>query len=145
YEIFETMNDRGLSLTPTEMLKGYLLSNLGSPEDVTRADDVWRDEIQRLAEIDKAADSDFFKSWLRASYAESIRDRKRDAVPQDFDLIGTQFHRWVRDNSGSIGLCNRADFGRFVSRDFVRTARHFELITQASSTPAVGLEDVYFD
>ena len=145
YEIFETMNDRGLSLTPTEMLKGYLLSNLGSPDDVKRADDFWRDEIQRLAEIDKAADSDFFKSWLRASYAESIRDRKRDAVPKDFDLIGTQFHRWVRDNSGSIGLHNRADFGRFVSRDFVRTARHFELITQASSTPTVGLEDVYFD
>src|SRR4030067_1741811 len=26
YTIFETMNDRGLSLTPTELLKGYLLS-----------------------------------------------------------------------------------------------------------------------
>jgi uncharacterized protein with ParB-like and HNH nuclease domain len=26
YTIFETMNDRGLNLTPTEMLKGYLLS-----------------------------------------------------------------------------------------------------------------------
>ena len=28
YTIFETMNDRGLNLTSTEMLKGYLLSNL---------------------------------------------------------------------------------------------------------------------
>lgn len=145
YEIFETMNDRGLSLTPTEMLKGYLLSNLGSPADVSQADDLWRDEIQRLGEIDKAADSDFFKSWLRASYAESIRDRKRDAVPQDYDLVGTQFHRWVRDNSESIGLSNRADFRRFVSRDFVRMARHFEIIAQASSTLTPGLEAVYFD
>ena len=145
YEIFETMNDRGLSLTPTEMLKGYLLSNLGSPEDVRRADDIWRGEVQRLAEIDRTADSDFFKSWLRASYAESVRDRRRDAVPQDYDLVGTQFHRWVRDNSGSMGLLNRADFGRFVSRDFVRMARHFERIAQASSTLTPGLEDVYFD
>ena len=29
YTIFETMNDRGLSLTPTDMLKGYLLANIG--------------------------------------------------------------------------------------------------------------------
>ena len=28
YTIFETMNDRGLSLTPTDMLKGYLLAKI---------------------------------------------------------------------------------------------------------------------
>ena len=28
YTIFETMNDRGLSLTPADMLKGYLLANI---------------------------------------------------------------------------------------------------------------------
>src|SRR3990170_4301007 len=28
YTIFETMNDRGLSLGPTDMLKGYLLANI---------------------------------------------------------------------------------------------------------------------
>lgn len=28
YIIFETMNDRGLSLSPTEMLKGFLLANI---------------------------------------------------------------------------------------------------------------------
>lgn len=28
YAIFETMNDRGLSLTPTDMLKGFLLVNI---------------------------------------------------------------------------------------------------------------------
>ena len=31
YTIFETMNDRGLNLTPTEMLKGYLLTHLKDP------------------------------------------------------------------------------------------------------------------
>ena len=29
------------------------------------------------------------KSWLRSQYANSIRERKRGAAPQDFDLIGT--------------------------------------------------------
>ena len=34
YTIFETMNDRGLSLSPTDMLKGYLLANT---DEVKRA------------------------------------------------------------------------------------------------------------
>ena len=31
YTIFETMNDRGLRLTATDMLKGYLLANIADP------------------------------------------------------------------------------------------------------------------
>ena len=33
YTIFETMNDRGLSLTPADMLKGYLLANILDTDD----------------------------------------------------------------------------------------------------------------
>jgi hypothetical protein len=145
YEIFETMNDRGLSLTPTEMLKGYLLSNLGSAEDVESADVVWRDQIHGLGEIDKSADADFFKSWLRASYADSIRDRGRDAVPQDYDLIGTQFHRWVRDSRVQIGLTDRAAFKRFVSTDLVRMARRYATVAKASVEVMPGLEEIFYD
>ena len=36
YTIFETMNDRGLSLTPTDMLKGYLLANITEPISAPR-------------------------------------------------------------------------------------------------------------
>ena len=32
YNIFETMNDRGLSLNSSEMLKGYLLSQIDSED-----------------------------------------------------------------------------------------------------------------
>lgn len=145
YEIFETMNDRGLSLTPTEMLKGYLLSNVGSAEDVAGADTVWRDQIRRLGELDKAADSDFFKAWLRASYADTIRDRGRDALPQDYDLIGTQFHRWVRDNRDRIELADKPAFRRFVSHDLVRMARHYSTIARASAEIVPGLEEVFHD
>lgn len=145
YEIFETMNDRGLSLTPTEMLKGYLLSNIGSAEEVAVADGVWRDQIRRLGELDKTADSDFFKAWLRASYADTIRDRGRDAVPQDYDLIGTQFHRWVRDNRDRIGLTDKPAFRRFVSHDLVRMTRHYSTIARASAEIVPGLEEVFYD
>ncbi|MEW6211634.1 MAG: DUF262 domain-containing protein [Acidobacteriota bacterium] len=37
YTIFETMNDRGLSLTPTDMLKGYLLANINDADHRIRA------------------------------------------------------------------------------------------------------------
>ena len=41
--IFETMNDRGLNLTSTEMLKGYLLSNIDTEERKLEANDLWKD------------------------------------------------------------------------------------------------------
>ena len=37
---------------------------------------------------------------------------------QVFDLIGTEFHRWVRDHEDSLGLKASQDFARFIERDF---------------------------
>ena len=48
YTIFETMNDRGLSLSPTDMLKGYLLANITDAEKRTRAGHVWKQRVQAL-------------------------------------------------------------------------------------------------
>src|SRR5207248_2266884 len=109
YTIFETMNDRGLSLAPADMLKGYLLANISDPEIRTRASRVWKARIEALLELGKDEDADGLKSWLRSQYAESIRERKRGATPQDFDLIGTEFHRWVRDHEERLGLANSHD------------------------------------
>src|SRR5215831_9300909 len=57
-----------------------------------------RNRIQTLADLGKDEDADGIKSWLRSQYAENIRERRRGAVAQDFELIGTEFHRWVRAN-----------------------------------------------
>src|SRR5436853_40812 len=40
--IFETMNDRGLSLTPLDMLQGYLLANMKDAAKRNEASTVWR-------------------------------------------------------------------------------------------------------
>lgn len=66
YTIFETMNDRGLSLTPADMLKGYLLANITDAERRTRASGVWKKHVQALAELGKDEDADGIKSWLRS-------------------------------------------------------------------------------
>lgn len=48
YTIFETMNDRGLSLTPADMLKGYLLANIGDADDRVRSGRVWKSLVSAL-------------------------------------------------------------------------------------------------
>ena len=145
YTIFETMNDRGLSLTPADMLKGYLLANITDAERRTLASRVWKERVQALAELGKDEDADGIKSWLRSQYAESIRERKRDAAPLDFDLIGTEFHRWVRDKAIALGLTASAEFARLIERDFSFYARWYERIRGAAEGPIAGLECVHFN
>ncbi len=145
YTIFETMNDRGLSLTPADMLKGYLLANITDSERRTRASRVWKERVQALAEIGKDEDADGIKSWLRSQFAESIRERKRGAEPQDFDLIGTEFHRWVRDHEEPLGLTASADFARLIERDFAVYSRWYERLRRAAEVLTPGLECIHFN
>jgi hypothetical protein len=145
YTIFETMNDRGLSLTPADMLKGYLLANISDSEKRNHASFVWKEQIRALGDLGKDEDADGIKSWLRSQYALSIRDRKQGAKPQDFDLLGTEFHRWVRDNEERLGLTSSSNFARFIEKDFSFYAHWYETFRKAADAFTVGLEYVYFN
>lgn len=145
YTIFETMNDRGLSLTPADMLKGYLLANITDADRRTRASRVWKERVAELLDIGKDEDADGLKSWLRSQYAESIRERKRDAAPQDFDLIGTEFHRWVRDHEDRLGLTSSTEFARLIERDFAFYSQWYERLRRAAEALIPGLECVHFN
>lgn len=145
YTIFETMNDRGLSLTPTEMLKGYLLANI---EDLTKknhCNELWRKRIEKLKHINKEEDADFIKSWLRSRYARKIRERKKGAKAEDFDKIGTEFHRWTRDNEDFLGLKEQKDFIRFIEEDFCFYSKWYEIICKASRKLTDGLEHIFYN
>ena len=145
YTIFETMNDRGLSLTPADMLKGYLLANISDTEPRTRASLVWKERLRALAEIGKDEDADGIKSWLRSQHAKNIRERKRGAAPRDFDLIGTEFHRWVRDNAVKLDLTGSGEFARIIERDFAFYSRWYERLRRAAETLETGLRCVHFN
>jgi uncharacterized protein with ParB-like and HNH nuclease domain len=145
YMIFETMNDRGLSLAPTDMLKGYLLANIGDNQKKLAANEAWKRRIAELRDIGKDEDADFLKAWLRSQYANSIRERKRGAKPQDFDRIGTEFHRWVKDNDEAIGLHQSSDFAAFIERDFAFYASWYSRLRNASSALTPGLESVFYN
>ncbi len=154
YTIFETMNDRGLSLTPTDMLKGYLLANITDPTRRNEASKVWRTRIEALQQVGKEEDADAIKAWLRSQHAQTIRERKRGASPRDFDLIGTEFHRWVRDHEGDLGLAidGRASsqaFGAFIQNDFAFYSRWYQTLRRcAEDLPTARqhrLEAVFFN
>jgi hypothetical protein len=145
YTIFETMNDRGLSLAPADMLKGYLLANITDPQRRNAASQVWKERVAALLDVGKDEDADGIKSWLRSQHAQSIRERKGGAAPQDFDLIGTEFHRWVRDHETVLGLQSSSDFYRFIERDFAFYSRWYERLRRAADDLTPGLESVHFN
>ena len=146
YAIFETMNDRGLSLTPTEMLKAYLLSKLDSDDARAEADALWRTKMAQLAELEADEDANFFKAWLRSQFAQSIRERKAGASNQDFDHIGSAFHKWVRDSGESkIGLRTATEFQTFLLGPFPKNVSSYVTLRKAEWEPTPGLEYLYYN
>jgi hypothetical protein len=146
YTIFETMNDRGLSLRPADMLKGYLLANVKDTDKRIHASDTWKawmEEFRTLAKDGKDEDADFFKTWLRSQHAQTIRERKKGAKPEDYDRIGTEFHRWVRDNKESLGLAQSTDFASFIERDMDFYAAKYLKLRQAVQVITPPLERVF--
>lgn len=144
YIIFETMNDRGKTLAPSDMLKGYLLSQVPRSRRVA-LNDRWRQHMTRLNGISREEGADFLKHWLRARYADSIRDRSRNALPRDWDLIGTVFHRWVRDNQKVVGLETPDDYVSFLQDTFPRYADQYMRVRRAEQSMTQGLEAVYYN
>lgn len=95
YRIFETMNDRGLNLSHSEMLKGYVLSKIESKKR-NEINDLWKREIQKLHLFDENADQTFFHAWFRSKYAITMRQGQDGE--KDFEIIGGRFHNWFKDN-----------------------------------------------
>lgn len=145
YMIFETMNDRGLSLSPLDMLKGFLLASITDKENRNKALIIWKKWSEKLRSIGKDEDSDAFKAWLRSQYAQSIRERKRGAGAKDFDKIGTEFHRWTKEKTEIIGLRRSEDYFTFINRDMQFYLNAFIILKNAAQKITEGLEPVYFN
>ena len=111
YSIFETMNDRGLQLTPTELLKSYLLSRVDPGPLRHEMNERWKEQVARLrAKLGyETADADAIKTWLRSQYME-LPDERATGKEPDRERIGSEFHRWVGENGGRLKLHTSDDF-----------------------------------
>lgn len=142
HKIFVTMNDRGLSLTSTEMLKGYLLSEIKSDKTREELNNLWKVKVLSLKRDDDKGDETFIKAWLRAQYAETIRETRAGATNKDFDLIGGAFHKWVRDEEDKLNLRSSDDYEMFIKK-FAKFAEIYEYIKHAEWNYAEESKYVY--
>ena len=135
YTIFETMNDRGLPLSPIDMLKGYLLTKMTNFQRDS-ANETWRNRIQDLYNLGKDEAENAIKAWLRSQHASR---------PIDFELIGNKFHRWVRNQASELGLISSDDFADFIEKDFEFYSDWYYRLQEASQSLTSGLECVYYN
>lgn len=118
YVIFETMNDRGLSLTQVEMLRSFLLANIDRGEKRDAAMKKYDGMVKSLMDINlgskSKAEFEFFKVFLRSHYAEGSMSGK--VSDSDFARIGQQFHRWTSKNLDKLNLNTSDDYVDFIDR-----------------------------
>lgn len=153
YTIFVTMNDRGLSLNSSEMMKGFITQKVGVGDKVS-VNHKWQDNISRIksaSNIDTSGivnteDVEFISVWLRAKYAETLREGKRGASDEDFELLGEKFHTWVRDNATTkMKLQKSNDYKDFVMIEMTRATDLFLRIKKYGETLTAGYEDVFYN
>lgn len=149
YAIFETMNDRGKPLSPVDMLKAYLLAPIEEPQARQKANQTWKQQVLDLiswgGEHEPERDANCIKAWLRAQCAESIRERKAGSVDKDWELIGTVFHRWVRDHSVQLGLGKAQANLKLMAESFPFFAKVYRQILHASRHYMPGLQAIYYN
>lgn len=114
HKVFVTMNDRGLKLSPLDLLKGYLLSNITDDAHNAAAHVKWKAMLDSLQAQGSDEETSFFKNWLRAQHAESIRGKQKDAPLGDFELAADTYHRWVEENAPKLNLKNSDDYHKLI-------------------------------
>jgi len=126
YTVFETMNDRGLSLSPADMLKGFLLSNIRDVAQRSQAEGAWNASVPKLQSLAaKDATNDFFRTWFRGRYATSYGGAR-----EDYERLGPEFHRWLREKSDDLGLKHSDDYFDFVTKDVPTYAKQYKSISE---------------
>ena len=153
HKVFVSMNDRGLSLNTSEMLKGYLLSEIKDDDERNAANTVWKEMVLKVkqstgAELDgsfNTEDVNFISTWIRAKYAQRIREGKKDSKDQDYEIIGREFHEWIRQNHTIIGLTKSDDFKDFIMVDFRFYAQIYLRLKEYSANYTKGYKAVFYN
>ena len=153
HTIFLTMNDRGLSLNSAEMLKAYIIQQVNEVDrDIVNK--AWQQNINRIKNAFdsqtsgavKAEDVDFISAWLRAKYANSIRDTRKGAEDKDFELLGEKFHNWVRLNARTaMQLTQPKQFKELVTIEMSLMTSLYLRIKAYSDKLTPGYEAVFYN
>ncbi len=126
YTMFESMNNRGLSLTQVELLRGYLLSNIDNVGDRKAASETWKQLSDSLSSLERDGLSHAIRHWLRGRHADNLTT---------FEMIGTDFNRWMRlaETKKLLQLQNSQDYVRLINTDFAFYTEWYETTRKAAS------------
>ena len=153
HTIFLTMNDRGLSLNSAEMMKAYVMQQIVEA-DRALVNHRWQDNINRIKSassydssgVVNTEDVEFISTWLRAKYAQTLREGKRGASDEDFELLGEKFHTWVRSNAKTkMGLNKSTDYKTLVMTEMTRVTDLYLKLKEYGSTLTPGYEEVFYN
>jgi uncharacterized protein with ParB-like and HNH nuclease domain len=79
YQLFETMNNRGLSLSPIDLMKNYLLMKASkrSSTDEDRAENLWGDIIKNIDSVSSLNNpgTTFFRQYFMSSKLLGINEK----------------------------------------------------------------------
>jgi hypothetical protein len=145
HKVFVTMNDRGLKLGPIDLLKGFLLSSISNNVSNREAHERWTESMRKLQDLGSDEDSAFFKAWIRAKYAKTIRGKKRGDPAGDFEIVGDSYHRWIIDNKDLLQLTTSDDFSRLINKSIPFYIDLYSKIKRAESNFTAGLPHVFFN
>ena len=153
HTIFLTMNDRGLSLNSAEMMKAYIIQQAAEADRI-QVNHMWQDNINRIKSASaydtsglvNTQDVEFISTWLRAKYADSMRDNKRGAKDGDYELLGDKFHTWVLKNARSrMNLTTPQNYKDFVLIEMTRVTDIYLRMKEYGSKLTEGYEEVFYN
>lgn len=153
HTIFLTMNDRGLSLNSAEMMKAYIMQQINE-SDRQSVNHKWQENINKIKNASSydssgmvnTEDVDFISLWLRSNYADTLREGKKGARDEDFELLGEKFHTWVRSNAKEkMGLDKSSDYKALVMTEMTRVTDLYLKIREYSTKLTDGYEEVFYN
>lgn len=153
HTIFLTMNDRGLSLNSAEMMKAYIIQQVAE-DDRIEVNHQWQDNINRIKNASSynssgmvnTEDVEFISIWLRAKYARTLREGKRGAKDEDYELLGDKFHTWVKDNARDrMRLIKAKDFKELVMTEMTRVTGLYLRLKEYGTTLTPDYEEVFYN
>jgi uncharacterized protein with ParB-like and HNH nuclease domain len=125
YQLFETMNNRGLSLSPIDLMKNYLLMKASDRGDTDedRVEDLWGDIIMNIDSLSGIHDSGetFFRQYFMSSHLLGINQKITKSKLYDPTFTDTidetddieQLLEDVREKSNLFRKLIQQDINRF--------------------------------
>lgn len=136
YQMFETMNNRGQPLRPSDLFRHYLLARIPDAGDRDKANDRWQVESKELQRLGPGEDLTALRTVLQARYATVP---KGGEIPADGAL-----HAWSPEDAIDDALGGSIDFAKFLGQDLVYYGRWYRRFRQAGTQYTRNLEALYF-